>query len=369
MQCTESFSLHEADIFLDAGAGRKAIFGFSLRRNNVAMRNDARCFAWLLHKAAAMKSTTTGSSARPARSGKATKRTDGAKRTTGAKRPDVPTTAGNVVRSAQRRTAFESRHSAQAAEDPFTDTQRGPENIGVRVVDILQYFREVGRPARATDISAALNLPNSSVHKMLKALVLRGYLLFDFQKKLYAPTFRLVSTVRDIEESFYGGTALRRLLQDIHARTGQTVCLCVQNDCWVQNVATLPGAHYRPAVQGEGMRMPILGSAPGNVLMAARTDAEILEIARRARDGGYLELDARGIGPLMESVNRARRDGFATWPGFSFPDAVAIAVPARPLKAAPPVAIVLMAEASSTNKGKVAELSSLMRELVARRLR
>lgn len=303
-----------------------------------------------------MKPRTAGLSARssPTRSGKTNKR------------PESPTT---TVRSTKWRPAYESRHSAQATEDPFTDTRRGPENIGVRVVDILQYFREVGQPARATEISAALDLPNSSVHKMLKSLVLRGYLLFDFQKKLYAPTFRLVSTMLDIEQSFYGGPRLRRALQDIHARTGQTVCLCVQNDCWVQNVATLPGAHYRPAVQGEGMRMPILGSAPGNVLMAAKTDAEILEVARRARDGGYLELDARGIGPLMESVKRARRDGYATWPGFSFPGAVAIAVAASPRPDAPPVAIVLMAEASITNKGKVVELGALMREVVARRMR
>lgn len=318
-----------------------------------------------------MKSRTAGSSARSSssRSGRAGKLADKRGDKLAGRRTESPTAASDVARSAKGRAAFESRYSAQATEDPFTDTQRGPENIGVRVVDILQYFREVGQPARATEISAALNLPNSSVHKMLKALVLRGYLLFDFQKKLYAPTFRLVSTVLDIEQSFYGGPLLRRALQDIHAKTGQTVCLCVQNDCWVQNVATLPGTHYRPAVQGEGMRMPILGSAPGNVLMAARSDADILEIARRARDGGYLELDARGIGPLMESVNRARRDGYATWPGFSFPDAVAIAVPARPLRAGLPVAIVLMAEASSTNKGKVAELGALMRDVVARRVR
>jgi hypothetical protein len=41
MQCTESFSLHQAHIFLDAGTGRKAIFDISPRRNFAALRNDA----------------------------------------------------------------------------------------------------------------------------------------------------------------------------------------------------------------------------------------------------------------------------------------------------------------------------------------
>jgi DNA-binding IclR family transcriptional regulator len=302
-----------------------------------------------------MKSRTTAESAR---SGKAK----------AGKRPANAPSKTKDARRPGRQPAYESVYSAQAAEDPFADSRSIRESAGIRVVDILQFFRETRRPARATEISAALALPNSSIHKMLKALVLRGYLLFDFEKKLYAPGYRIVSTVVDIEASFYGGPKLRRVLKEIHSGTGQTVCLCVQNDCWVQNVAASPGAHYRPAVQGEGMRMPILGSAPGNVLMAARSDSEILEIARRARDRGYLELDARGVGPLLDLVKRARRDGYSTWPGFSFPGALAIAVPARPLPEAPLVAIVLMAEASSTNKSKVAELSSLMRDTVARRL-
>ena len=270
---------------------------------------------------------------------------------------------------ARRRATFVPQRSARSSDDPFVETSSELSDLSLRVLDVFQFFREIRRAARATEVSRALGLPNSSVDRMLKALVRRGYLSFNHEDKGYAPTYRIVGVATDIGMSFHGGTALRRIIEALHADTGQTVCLCIQNDCWVQNVATVAGERYVPAIHGEGMRAPILGSAPGNALMAAKSDREVRDIAQRARDRGYLELDAQGLTPLMDAVIRARRDGYAAWRGFSRPGAVAIAVTVRPAPDLPNVAVVLVADNAARSAAREKELGLLIRKLVDRHLR
>jgi DNA-binding IclR family transcriptional regulator len=236
------------------------------------------------------------------------------------------------------------------------------------VLDLLEFFRETRQPARATEISRALGLPNSSVDKILKTLVRRGYLVFDLFSKRYAPAYRIIRTIGDIEAAFYGGPVLRRIIEDLHAETGATVCLCVQNDCWVQNVASVAGARYVPSIHGEGIRAPILGSAPGNAMMALRNDREILDIAQRAAERGYLDVEPKDFGELLEAVNRVRQEGFAAWRGFSSPGAIAIAVAIRPAAHVAAAAVVLMSENPSRSRDRELELGALVRRVVARHL-
>ncbi len=284
-----------------------------------------------------------------------------------------PEAAERQEKSAKRREArratFVPQRSAQSIDDPFTETPAERRDQSLRVLDIFQYFRETRRAARAIEVSRALGLPNSSVDRTLKALVRRGYLCFDADSKGYAPTYRIVGTATDIELAFQGGPAVRRIIEALHAETGQTVCLCVQNDCWVQNVAAVAGALYTPSIHGEGMRAAILGSAPGNALMATKTDRQVRDIAQRARDRGYLELDAHGLNPLMEAVIRARRDGYAAWRGFSRPGAVAIAVTVKPAPDVPNVAIVLVADNAARSAAREKELGLLIRKIAQRHLR
>lgn len=267
-----------------------------------------------------------------------------------------------------RRPTLVPQRSSNPDDDPFSERVSDMVKSSARVLDLLEFFRETRQSARATEISRALGLPNSSVDKILKTLVRRGYLIFDHPSKRYAPSYRIIRTVGDIESAFYGGQVLRRILEEVQAETRATVCLCVQNDCWVQNVASIPGERYVASIHGEGIRAPILGSAPGHALLAFRADRDIGELAHRACERGYLDIAPADHAPLLDAVRRARQDGFAVWPGFSFPGAVAIAVAARPSPQSAPVAVVRIAENPERDRAKDQALGSELRRIVARHL-
>jgi DNA-binding IclR family transcriptional regulator len=180
---------------------------------------------------------------------------------------------------------------------------------GERVLDILEYFRSEGRPARASRISSALELPNSSVDRLLKAMVYRGYLEFDVVTKLYAPTYRIVNTAHDFERNFFGGRKLRVLVESLRNETGRTVIVSTQNDCLVQCVAVLPGENFDQRLHYEGNCASLFTCAPGTALMASRSDREIVDIAKRASKQN-LFAQAR-LGEAIKSVHDTRRRGYS----------------------------------------------------------
>jgi DNA-binding IclR family transcriptional regulator len=125
----------------------------------------------------------------------------------------------------------------------------------MRTVEILEYFATISQPVRTCEISSALDIPNSSVDDILRTLTTRGYVSFNRRTKRYAPSYKIVCMAQAIERGFFGDDRLRLLLRELQRVTGETVYLSVQNDCWVEGVATIPGT----SVEG-------LATIPGNLV-------------------------------------------------------------------------------------------------------
>lgn len=120
---------------------------------------------------------------------------------------DLPKDAkhpGLRARTARRPTLVPQR-SCKPDDDPFSERVSDVVKSSARVLDPLEFFRENRQPARATEVRRALGLPNSSVDKILKTLVRKGYLIFDPASKRYSPAYRIVRTVSGIKAAFYGG--------------------------------------------------------------------------------------------------------------------------------------------------------------------
>ncbi len=60
-----------------------------------------------------------------------------------------------------------------------------------RVLLVFEFFAERQLPASAMEIAINLNLPQSSTSMLLRSLVSVGYLGYDSETRLYAPTLRL----------------------------------------------------------------------------------------------------------------------------------------------------------------------------------
>jgi len=94
-----------------------------------------------------------------------------------------------------------------------------PESLvksAVRIMQIFEYFQDVGRPARAIEIGEALELPKSSAIGLLKTLVETGYLAFNTNTKTYFPSFRIVCSGSRLSSVYFGELGMLDHMNDLH---------------------------------------------------------------------------------------------------------------------------------------------------------
>jgi DNA-binding IclR family transcriptional regulator len=215
---------------------------------------------------------------------------------------------------------------APARSYAHIDADRRPQNdadhiidrarAASRAFDVLEYFRQHGRPARMTHIAQALDIPNSSADDLLKVMVAKGYLTFGNQTKLYSPSYRLFRMIGDISSTFPGLGRVREIENTLQARTGQTVLVAIQEFSMFRIASVAKGIWFDPRRIDVSSR-PLaryddgLGWLPTSnfalSLLASNSDTEIVEVLNDLEQPGrttnYL--------PFLERVRAARKRGYA----------------------------------------------------------
>lgn len=248
------------------------------------------------------------------------------------------------------------------------DRSGGVVKSSLRVLSVLEYFQANPCPARTTEIGRALGIPNSSIDDILKTLVRTGYLAFDPRQKVYLPSYRIVTLARRLEGSFFGGTAVSDLMEEVHRRTGQTVWLCMQNDRWVQCSAIIPGSDFHSGVHVEGFTDYDWTTAAGMALLSSKPQEVVVEIAKHMFRTEPPTKRTASVTTLLDKVKTARKQGYATSRGFSAEGVTAVAVPFQPKFMRVPVAVGLVSPEAEEATGTCA-LGEVLRQIATRHRR
>jgi DNA-binding IclR family transcriptional regulator len=244
----------------------------------------------------------------------------------------------------------------------------------VRTIEIIEYFAEINRPARTREISDALDLPNSSVDDLLRTLAAMGYLSFDRRSKLYAPSYKIVGMMQAIERGFFGGDRLRRLLLDLKMATGGSVYMTTQNDCWLENVAEIPGSWTVPPDTEIENRWQILrfdgtswlpGTNFAGALLALQSNVEIIDLAVRTQNLGIAPKGAFVMSDLIGRVQRIRSRGFALCRRNDTLQVEAIACPMRLPNGNMPVAVGVLGNDLLGDEQRTKKLAATIHGLIA----
>ncbi|TVV76711.1 IclR family transcriptional regulator [Sphingomonas solaris] len=186
------------------------------------------------------------------------------------------------------------------------DQRRSLSRSATRALDVLEVFGRERRPLRAIDVSRALDLHPSTTNQLLKTMVGSAHLTFEAGTRTYLPSPRLARFGAWMMEVFGGDEALRLLVRDMQAATGETVTLTTPNDLSMQIVDFIDATCAPAAERAErGLCVSIFGSAIGAAYLSTLPDAEVRGLARRAR------IADREIEAVMDAVPYIRRAGVA----------------------------------------------------------
>lgn len=178
-----------------------------------------------------------------------------------------------------------------------------------RALEILEVFARHKRPLALKEILDELGYPTSSGSALMKSLVQLGYLDYDRERRAYFPTMRVAVLGAWVPGALFGDGQLLPALEDLHARTGETVILAVQSDLHAQYVHLIHSAEARQVRLPPGTLRPLARSGLGLVLLSGKTDAEIERLRRRINAAGEGGVQSRE--ELMARVGEVRARGYA----------------------------------------------------------
>jgi DNA-binding IclR family transcriptional regulator len=186
----------------------------------------------------------------------------------------------------------------------------------LRALDILECFIEEGTELVLTDISRSVQLTPPTTHRLLKALVSRGMLIYDGERyySLGPTVMRLATAMLHRTDDLVRICAPS--LERLRDRTGETVALYSLVGYERLCVAELVSLHPIRMESGIGHVYPLSIGAAGKVLLAF-TPGLLAGAPMSARRRKVLE----------EELPTVRRDGYAVSMGEVVAGAASVAVP------------------------------------------
>lgn len=183
-----------------------------------------------------------------------------------------------------------------------------PIKSAVRVLEVLEFFRQHKAPVSLKQIAEQLDYPASSATVLLKNLTALGYLSYDRAARTYFPTLRVAALGDWISHELFGQGEIFEIMQDLHAATGETVSIALQNDVYLQHIRVIQSAHPLRFHTEEGSLRPLTQSATGWLLLSTHSDAVVEKLVRRANIAIPRSQDRQPLELMQERIQLARKD-------------------------------------------------------------
>jgi DNA-binding IclR family transcriptional regulator len=179
-----------------------------------------------------------------------------------------------------------------------------------RVLRVLEVFGPAERELTLSEIADRMQLPKSSVHRLLATLAARQYVERDSQTHRYSLGIRLFEIGSNVIHGRGLHAAAHPVLEKLTMATGETCHLAVQHGTEAVYVYKLDGLSSIPMPSRVGGRAPGHATSIGKVLLAW-ADPEV----RRQAVGGKLKRYARNTitdpKQLEGELDLVREQGYA----------------------------------------------------------
>lgn len=186
-----------------------------------------------------------------------------------------------------------------------------------RALQILEYFDSVQREACVSEISRALQCPQSSTSVLLRSLVHLGYLQNDRYRRTYYPTRRVSLLGNWVDPTIVRQGELLMHTDELAAQTAQTVVIATMNGLRAQYIY-VNQSQSEAAGAGAlhiGMHCTLAHTALGKALLAGHSDKYVSQLSWRL-NGERLEGEPFiHIPTLLADLERGRKRGWFTGEG------------------------------------------------------
>lgn len=177
-----------------------------------------------------------------------------------------------------------------------------------RALDVLECLEKAEGALGVTELARRVGLPSATIHRLIRALLERGYVLqlpdrrYDLGTRLATLGARATSAV---------ARRAGPILSELAASIGESANLAMFNAGSAEYVAQAPGPHSMRMFTEVGRKVPLFCTGVGKAMLAALPASEAERIALQEPFARRTPTTLTSPAALLDDVERVRHAGYA----------------------------------------------------------
>lgn len=195
------------------------------------------------------------------------------------------------------------------------------------VLDLLEYFATIRRPATLSEVSEHMGWPRSSTFNILFTLAEKGFLYEPKARAGYYPSPRWLALSQLIIDSQPLPADVYTLVNELNAETGETALIAAPAGTSAIFVHVVESPAAIKYVASVGHRVPITATASGRAILSQYSARELAQLLRRVKFEKLTDTTLVSIEEVEAEMKRAAERGFHINPAGNVPDLFGISIP------------------------------------------
>ena len=236
-----------------------------------------------------------------------------------------------------------------------------------RALDIIEALADAGGDVTLSELSQQVQLHISTVYRLLSVLVARGYAQQNSSTRQYALGPQVLKLAAHAVGA--GLFDLRRealpALNDLSARSDETVNLVVMPDMHIVYIEQVPSTHIVRMFTQIGSRAPAYCTGAGKAILAFRGKHEIARYLRSQKLERHTSTTIVTAAELLRQLEGVRREGYAVDAGEMEDGVHCVAAPVFDHTGAAVAAISISGPASRFTDERIRETAPALLEVTS----
>jgi DNA-binding IclR family transcriptional regulator len=218
--------------------------------------------------------------------------------------------------------------SGEAGSRTGSDREAGRYSIDVlnRAINILSVFSHARPLLSLGEVVQLVDLPKTTVFRILSSLVERRFCEFDRETGKYSLGFELLRIRR--RQSNVHDVALP-IMREIRNAVNETVILSVRSGDWRVHIDFVEGLHAMRRMADLGVQAPLYVGAASKMLLAGMNDEEIEDYLARTELVPFQDTTITEKPQLWREIRTIRKRGYSESRGELFSGGGALAAPIK----------------------------------------